>query len=157
MLRGIGSAFMQLAAGRMEDIASQMDTKYLKKDEILFFKELIAAIVKKGDGCLDHNEAIRLGQKGGMRVDDCDNFMDRMVQECWLQFRFVSFPLAFVGRGFTPSRQEELWAQLEQGRHPRRAGALGFAPIRGGCASRRDALRVGTGSTAQHLPTPYST
>ncbi len=96
MFRGIGSVSMQVAAGPVDDLASQMDTKYLKKDEIVFFKELIAAIVKKGDGCLDHNEAMRLGQKKGGRVDDCSAFMDRMVQEGWLECRLALCMSALV-------------------------------------------------------------
>ncbi len=98
---------MQVASGRADDLTAQMDTKYLKKDEILFFKELIAAIVKKGDGCLDDNEAIRRGQKGGMRAEDCVAFMERMVQEGWLEFRCAPVLRAFVDRVVTPLRQEE--------------------------------------------------
>jgi hypothetical protein len=84
--RGIGS--VSHSSGRGDDLASQMD-KYLKKEELAFFKELIAAIVQKNDGCLDHNGALRLGQKSGGRLDDGEAFIERMVHEGWLEFRFT--------------------------------------------------------------------
>ena len=58
----------------------------MKREELSLFKEIVAAIVQKPDGCLGHNQALIVGNRG--RAGEQEKFIDRLVAEGWLEFRW---------------------------------------------------------------------
>ncbi len=71
-----------------EDVAGLLETKYMKVDELNFFKKWISDIVQTPDGLVDPNSAILQcrGIGGGSASYDHMKLMDDLVEEGWLQY-----------------------------------------------------------------------